>query len=163
MKRERACLLTFVLDTVIVIDAFDRQEDFPASRRLLECGRAGQVVLVVSAAFDAEWRSGSREDALWSYVETLERGIRPSGRLGYARLDEWVLGYGGLAGELTAGKTSPTSAVHARQDEEHLESADVAGADVFVTRDKQLLSRRELLGVPIVAPDEALRRLGAVR
>jgi hypothetical protein len=142
-----------VLDTNVIIGAFERQE--ADCRSLIQSGRDDRAVLGVSLTLDEEL-GGSEfpADELWQYVKQLPRMPRPSAQLGRARYGEAEYGYGGLGGSLAQGKGDQQVGRNIR-DEEHVEGADAWGADAFVTKEAGLLKRKALLGVRIVSPSEA--------
>lgn len=146
--------LQFALDTNVVIGALERRE--PAPLALVETGREGQVILALSMTFDDEF-SGTFDDPLWKYVQSLPRLTRPSAVLGRARLGEMELGFGGFFDELMRGRTGPAGR-HASNDEEHLESALGWGADAFVTSEKELLrfGTERNRSIRVITPEQAI-------
>jgi hypothetical protein len=98
-----------VLDTNVIIGAFERQE--ADCRSLIQSGRDDRAVLGVSLTLDEEL-GGSEfpADELWQYVKQLPRMPRPSAQLGRARYGEAEYGYGGLGGSRKAKATNRSGA-----------------------------------------------------
>ena len=154
MKEESpARLPKFALDTNVIIGAFERKD--PTCRALLEAGRDGSVSLAVSRTLDSELTSKFPKDDLWAYVEGLSRLPRPSAALGRLRLGEAMLGYGGV-GESLVGQKGDRQVGRNIRDGEHIDGADVWGADGFVTNERGLLRRGVINGVKIMTPVDAL-------
>jgi hypothetical protein len=79
---------------------------------------------------------------------------------GPLRLGEASLGYGGVGTSLVGARGERQIGRNIR-DGEHLDGADVWGADAFVTSERTLLKRGEISGVRIIAPATALSEIHA--